>query len=165
MKKLIVVGALLLLVALESFGSVGIGVKLLNGNTLCITGEVGGERLSVELGVGLRSVNVPGVFNWTMIWYSGVARLAFPMGAFAPYVGVGGIGVSIILDSAEGSGSLSALGITGEGGLRYSFEELGFPLRLSAGPNISWIPVSGDVEDVGIGGIGLGWHIGAVVSF
>ncbi len=165
MRRVVVVGALLLLVALESFAAIGIGVKLLDGNTLCITGEVGGERLSVELGVGLRSVNVPGVFNWTMIWYSGVARLAFPMGAFAPYVGLGGIGVSMTLDSAEGSGSLGGLGITGEGGLRYSFDELGFPLRLSAGPNISWIPVSGDVEDVGIGGVGLGWHIGATVSF
>ena len=165
MRKLIVVGALLLLVALESFASIGIGVKLLDGNTLCVTGEVGGDRLSVELGVGLRSVNVPGVFNWTMIWYSGVARLAFPMGPFAPYVGLGGIGVSIALDSVEGGGSLSALGLTGEGGLTYSFEELGFPLRLSAGPSITWIPVSGDVEDVGIGGVGLGWHIGAVVPF
>jgi hypothetical protein len=87
------------------------------------------------------------------------------MGAFAPYVGLGGIGVSLALDSVEGSGSLGALGMTGEGGLRYSFEGLGFPLRLFGGPNITWIPVSGDVEDVGIGGVGMGWHIGAVVPF
>ena len=165
MRRVIVAGALLLLVALESFAAIGIGVKLLDGNTLCLTGELGGERLSVELGVGLRSVNIPGVFNWTMIWYSGIARLAFPMGAFAPHVGLGGMGVSITLDSAKGGGSLSALGIAGEGGLRYSFEALGFPLRLSTGPSITWIPVSGDVEDVGIGGVGLGWHIGAAVSF
>jgi len=165
MRRLIVVSALLLLVALESFASIGIGVKLLNGNTLCITGELGGERLSVELIVGLRSVKVPGVFSWRMICYSSIARLAFPMGAFAPYVGLGGIGVSLNLDSVEGGGSLSALGLTGEGGLTYSFEELGFPLRLSGGPSITWIPVSGDVEDVGIGGVGLGWHIGAVVPF
>lgn len=165
MRQAVIAIAILMLVTVASFASIGIGVKFVNGNTLCVTGELGGERLSVELGIGLRSVNVPGVFNWTMIWYSGMARLAFPMGPFAPYVGLGGIGVNITLDSAEGSGSLSALGITGEGGLRYSFEELGFPLRLSAGPSITWIPVSGDVEDVGIGGVGLGWHIGATVPF
>lgn len=165
MKQAVVMIATLLLITVESFASIGIGAKLLNGNTLCITGELGGDHLSVELGIGLRSVNVPGVFNWTMIWYSGVARLAFPMGAFAPYVGLGGIGVTITLDTPEGRGSLGALGITGEGGLRYSFDALGFPLRLSAGPNISWIPVSGDVEEVGIGGVGFGWHIGATVPF
>ncbi|MBE0635277.1 hypothetical protein IH601_04710, partial [Candidatus Bipolaricaulota bacterium] len=135
MRRAMVVGVLLLLVAVESFASVGIGVKLVNGNTLCITGELGGETLSVELGVGLRSVNIPGAFHWRMVWYSGVARLAFPMGDFAPYVGLGGIGVSLSLDTADGSESLGALGITGEGGLRYSFDGLGFPLRLFGGPN------------------------------
>lgn len=157
--------AILMLVTLASFASIGIGVKLVNGNTFCVTGELGGERLSVELDIGLRSVNVPGVFNWTMIWVSGVARLAFPMGSFAPYVGLGGIGVNINLDSAEGRGSLNAFGITGEGGLRYSLEEIGFPLHLSVGPNISWIPVAGEVENIGIGGVGLGWHIGATLPF
>lgn len=161
MKRVIVVGVILLLVALEAFASIGIGVKLLNGNTLCITGEFGGERLSVELAVGLRSVNIRGVSRWTMIWYSGVARLTFPMGALSPYVGLGGIGVNLTLQSLEGRQSLGALGITGEGGLKYSFEALGLPLRLFGGPTISWIPVSGDVEDVGIGGIGMGWQIGA----
>jgi len=75
--------------------------------------------------------------------------------------------VSIVLSSdlPEGSESLSALGLTGEGGLRYSFEELGFPLRISGGASITWIPVSGDVEDAGIGGVAMGWHIGAVVPF
>lgn len=165
MRRVIVIGALLLLITVESFASIGIGVKLLNGSIPCITGEFGGERLSVELGVGLRSVSVPGVFHWTMIWYSGVTRLAFPMGSFTPYVSLGGIGVSVTLDSLEGSGSLSALGLTGEGGVRYSFEEMGFPLRIFAGPSITWIPVSGDLEDVGIGGVGIGWHIGAIVPF
>ena len=165
MRRVVVVGALLLLITLESFASIGIGVKLVNGNTLCIAGELGGERLSVELAVGLRSVNVPGIFNWTMIWYSGVVKLAFPMGSLTPYVGLGGIGASINLDAVEGSGSLNALGIAGEGGVRYSFEEMGFPLRLSGGPSITWIPVSGEVEDVGIGGVGIGWHIGATVPF
>lgn len=165
MRQAAVAIAILMLVTVASFASIGIGVKLLNGNTLCVTGELGGERLSVELGIGLRSVNVPGVFNWTMIWYSGIARLAFPMGSFAPYVGLGGIGVNISLDSADGSGSLNAFGIAGEGGLSYSFAEMGFPLRLSVGPSISWIPVSGDVETVGIGGVGIGWHIGATMQF
>ena len=164
-RQSIVVGALLLWVGLESFASIGIGTKLLDGNIPCITGEFGGDRLSVELGIGLRSINVPGLFNWTMIWVSGVTRLAFPMGAFAPCLGVGGIGVSLILSSeALGSReSLSALGMTGEGGLKYSFEDIGFPLRLFGGANITWIPVSGDVEDAGIGGVGIGWHIGATI--
>jgi len=165
MRKLMLVGTLLLLVGLESLASVGIGVKLLNGNTLCITGEISGEVISVELAAGLRSVNVPGLFHWRMIWYSGIARIAFPMGSFAPYVGVGGIGVTVALDSAEGSGTLNALGITGEGGIRYSFEEWGVPIRLSVGPSISWIPSSGELEDIGIGGMGVGWHVGATVPF
>ena len=165
MRRVVIVGAILLLVTVESFALVGIGAKLLNGNTPCITGEFGGERLSVELGVGLRSINIPGVFQWTMIWYSGVTRFAFPIGSFAPYVSLGGIGVNIALDSLEGSGSLSALGLTGEVGVKYSFEEMGFPLRIFAGPSITWIPVSGDLEDIGIGGVGMGWHIGAIVPF
>jgi len=165
MRRAIVVGAIVLLVAMEAFASIGIGVKLLNGNTLCIIGEVGGERLSVELGVGLRSVNIPGAFHWRMIWYSGMARLTFPTGAFAPYVGLGAIGVSLALDSAEGSDSLGALGMAGEAGVRYSFDGLGFPVRLFGGPNLTWIPVSGDVEEVGIGGVGIGWQIGASVPF
>ena len=165
MRRSVIVAALLLLVGLESFASVGIGVKLLNGSTVCITGELAGESLSVELAVGLRSVNIPGLFEWRMIWYSGIARIAFPIGSFIPYVGAGGIGVNVTLDSTEGSGTLNALGITGEGGVGYSFEELGFPLRLFAGPSISWIPVSGELEDVGIGGIGVGWHIGAAIPF
>jgi len=121
----------------------------------------------MELGVGLQSVNILGLVNWTMIWYSGIARAAFPIGAFAPYVGMGGIGLTIIVSSAlaEDGGSGSIFGVTGEGGLRYSFKDMGLPLRVFGGVTVNWFPMAGLLEDIGFGGVSMGWHIGAVLTF
>ncbi|MFC2106376.1 hypothetical protein ACFLS0_06470 [Candidatus Bipolaricaulota bacterium] len=157
----------LLISGIELLAAVGIGAKLLNGGIPFIVGELGGESLSVELGVGLQSVNLLGLASLTMIWYSGIARVAFPVGSIAPYVGAGGIGLSVIVSSdlLEGDESGSMFGVTGEGGLRYSFEDMGLPLRIYGGVNVNWYPLAGLLEDLGIGGVAMGWHVGAVVPF
>ena len=46
----------------------------------------------------------------------------------------------------------------------YSFENAGFPLRVYGGVNVNWYP-GGLLEDLGIGGVAMGWHIGAIVPF
>jgi len=164
---LIGVAILILIAGMEASAAVGIGAKLLNGSIPFIVADFGGDTLSMELGVGLQSMNILGIVNWTMIWYSGIARAAFPVGAFAPYAGVGGIGLTIIVSSdlAEESESASVFGVTGEGGLRYSFEDMGLPLRVFGGVNVNWLLMAGLLEDIGIGGVSMGWHIGAVVTF
>jgi len=168
MKRVLLVGLIVLLTSgIEAFGAVGIGAKLLNGSIPFVVGELGGDSLSVELGIGLQSVNLLGLANWTMIWYSGIARVAFPVGSFAPYLGAGGLGLSIIVSSdlLPDTESGSVFGVTGEGGLRYSFEDMGFPLRVYGGVNVNWYPFAGLLEDLGIGGVAMGWHVGAVVPF
>ncbi len=169
MKRVMLVVCIVLLIgAVETLGTVGVGVKLLNGNVPFIVGEIGTNALSAELGIGLESLTIPGLVDWTMLWYSAVGRLAFPVAAFMPYVGVGGIGLSIIVSSdlLEESESASVFGLTGEGGIRYSFlETFGFPLRIYGGVSINWYPSSGTFDSLGIGGIAMGWHIGAVVPF
>jgi len=163
----LVVLIVLLIGGIEAVGAIGVGAKLLSGGIPFIIGELGGESLSVELGVGLQSVTLLGLVDWTMIWYSGIARLAFPMGAFAPYLGVGGIGLSVIVSSdlIPESESASAFGLIGEGGVRYSFEDMGFPLRIFGGVNLNWYLPAGVLEDLGIGGVAMGWHVGALVPF
>jgi len=167
MKKALIIGVLVMLVGTSTLASVGIGAKFLNGSVPFLTAEFGGESLGVELGVGLNSMSLLGMLDWTMLWYSAIGRLSFPMGAFAPYVGLGGIGMSVFISSDffDGSESASAFGATGEGGLRFSFKDMGVPLAIFAGVNVTWVPMIGLLEDIGYSGVGMGWHIGAVIAF
>jgi hypothetical protein len=138
-----------------------------NGSIPFVVVELGGESLSAEVGAGFQTMSLMGLANLTMIWYSGIVRVAFPFGALAPYLGVGGIGVSIIVSSdlLGGSESGSVFGVASEAGLRYSFAGLGLPLRVYGGASLNWFPAAGLLGDLGISSVGLGWHIGAIVLF
>jgi hypothetical protein len=168
MRRLLVVLVALSVFSVSAFSSVGIGAKFFNGSVPFLIAEIGGDNLLFELGVGFNSVAVPG-FNMTMLWYSGIGRLLLFPGAFSPYVGLGGVGVTFIasydFDDFDMSGSSSIFGVTGEGGIRFSFKEMGFPLSLFAGATVTWVPALDAVQDLLLGGVGMGWHFGAVVSF
>jgi len=166
-RTLLIVLIVLLVSGMEALGAVGVGAKLLNGSIPFVVVELGGESLSAELGAGFQTMSLMGLANLTMIWYSGIARVAFPFGALAPYLGVGGIGVSIVVSSdlLDGSESGSVLGVAGEAGLRYSFAGLGLPLRIYSGVSVNWYPAASLLGDLGINSVGLGWHIGVVVLF
>ena len=155
------------LCGLEVLGTVGVGAKLLSGTVPFAVVELGGESLSAELGAGFQSMSLYGIANLTMIWYSAIGRAAFPVGSLAPYLGVGAIGVSVIVSSdlIDGSESASVFGVAGEAGLRYSLAGLGLPLRVYGGMSVNWFPALGALDDIGISGVGLGWHIAVVVPF
>jgi hypothetical protein len=166
-RSFLVVLLVLCIGGMEALGSVGVGAKLLNGSIPFIVVELGGESLSAELGAGFQTMSLMGLANLTMIWYSGIARVAFPMGALAPYLGAGAVGVSVIVSSdlLDGSDSGSVFGVAGEAGLRYSLVGLGLPLRVYGGASLNWFPAAGLLGDLGISSVGLGWHIGVVVLF
>ena len=168
MKRAFLVLLLVLCIGgMETLGSVGVGAKLLNGSIPFVVVELGGESLSAELGAGFQTMSLMGVANLTMIWYSGILRAAFPMGALAPYLGAGAIGITAIVSSdlSGGSDSGSAFGMAVEAGLRYSLAALGLPARVYGGVNLNWFPAAGLLGDLGISSVGLGWHIGVVVLF
>jgi len=168
MKQVVLLAACIVAISgLEVLASVGVGAKLLNGSVPFAVVELGGESLSAELGAGFQSMSLYGIASLTMIWYSAIGRAAFPVGSLAPYLGIGGIGVSVIVSSdlIDGSESASVFGVAGEAGLRYSLAGLGLPLRVYGGMSVNWFPALGVLEDVGISGVGLGWHIGLVFLF
>ena len=168
MKRALPVVALILLLAQTAvFGSVGIGAKLAGGATPFIVGEIGSERLSAELGVGLRTLNLFDVARLSFIWYSATVRSGIPFGALVPYLGIGISGMSLVATSTEVEGyeSVTILGAVGEGGLRYSFVATGIPLDIYGALVVNWFPSAGDLELLGISSLGLGWQIGAVVRF
>lgn len=168
MRRLLVVLAVLLVFSGSAFSSVGIGGKFFNGSVPFLIAEVGGENLIFEFSAGFDSVRVTG-FSMSMLWYSGIAKYLFFKGPFRPYIGLGGVGVTFIasydFDDFYMSGSSSIFGISGEGGIRYSFKEMGFPLSIFAGATVTWVPALDAIQDLLLGGVGMGWHFGAVVSF